>query len=86
MNLPVIVEADYESIQKIMGDHLSYSYNEWLDLSAKWHREYGQEGNPILDIQINPDQFARFIGQTGRAPDINALLMFTDSAAKGETY
>lgn len=79
--LPKIAQSDYEAFGKIMGSHLAYTYDEWLDLSAKWRVEWGQDG--IRTVDVNPHQLSGLIARTGRAPDIQSLLILAEELGGG---
>ncbi len=79
MDLPIISQADYEAFRNIMGNNLPYTFDEWLNLHAKWCEEYA--GDSIRHVRIYADQFARYLDRTGRAPNMNALLRFAEGKA-----
>jgi hypothetical protein len=86
MNLPLIAATDYESFREIMRGNLAHPYDKWFNLHAKWRRDYMAEGHTIRDVNVDPNKFAHFLRETGRAPDIHALLIFTDAVANGEIH
>jgi hypothetical protein len=86
MDLPFISAQNYKAVCEVMSRDLPDSYDEWLKLSAKWEIEEISEGGTVRKIEIDPDEFARFLRATGRANDMNALLIFTESIGKGERY
>ncbi len=81
--LPVVRVYEYEALQKIMGNHLSYSFNQWLDVGTKWSAKWSKDG--VAPINIDPDEFRLFTMREKRVPDINALLAFAEKIGKGES-
>jgi hypothetical protein len=85
--LPIISSAsDYESFLEIMGSNLPYTYDEWLKFPPKWREQHTLYGDQTIDVYVDPDKFIRFLGRTGRAPNLNSLSMFAQAVHKGETY
>jgi hypothetical protein len=82
--MPIINEGDYKAFLEIMRPHMTYTYNEWLNLCSQWSADYASDG--IRNISVNPNQFRIFLSATGRAPDINALTICAERIGNGDAY
>jgi hypothetical protein len=81
-HLPVISAPDFEAFRKVMKGDLPDAYDKWLKLSAKWREEYGGINGNIVEVDMDPDEFSRFVTAEGRRPDMNALLIFSELVGK----
>ena len=77
--VPVIKQADYESVRNIMGSHLPCTYDEWLNICVHW-REWGGDG--VRNIEVDPNEFAQFISRRRCAPDVIGLLAFAETIGR----
>lgn len=75
--LPLISQSDYEAVLRLLSPHVTYTYDEWLDLRAKWIARHAEDG--IIEVGVNPDEFARFLAVGRHANDLNALFAFANS-------
>ena len=74
--LPVIASEDYDAFRHTLRSHIPNTYDEWLNLLAKWEKHWNSDGAPIRHVDVNPDKFARYLGTTGHAPTLNELFVF----------
>ena len=67
-------------------DEIPNTYDEWLDLHAKWQAEYLLDGEPVVQVEVKPHEFSRYLDATGCANDLNNLLIFAVKIANGNHY
>ena len=85
--LPVIEKEDYNSFQQLFGPQFSISYDDWLKLSyAYWHADHRQEGENIIQVQVTPDEFARYLAKNPAASNLRGLLAFAEEISHGVKY
>lgn len=84
--LPIITAKDYESFHGLLHNHIPYAYDKWLKLHAKWHQHHTAERNVVCNVHVNPAHFATHLKTTGRVPNMDELLAFTEITAKGAVH
>lgn len=78
--LPIVRQHDFEAFMEIMGKDIPNTYNEWLNLGAKWRTDAAYQ--PFVEVEVHPDEFKKFTADKGSAPTMNELLVFTSSLGK----
>ena len=84
--LPAINPNDYEGFRDILKFQIPNTYDEWLHLHAKWQAEYLLDGEPVVQVEVKPHEFSRYLDATGCANDLNNLLIFAVKIANGNHY
>lgn len=84
--LAVIIQDDFESFRKLLHPNFPDTYDEWRNLRAKWHKNHRTEGDTILDVNIKPDEFIRFLNATGKGYDLQCLLTLAEEISNGRRY
>ncbi len=80
--LPFIQANDYGAFRRLMNGDIPDTYDEWLKLIAKRRREEAPRRDAIRDIQVDPDEFARYCDATGQRCNNAALTRFTIEKAR----
>lgn len=87
--VPFIAKSDYEAFRSLMGHNLPPTYAKWLPVQQDAVREAlrlcGNIGS-VTEIQVNPDEFARFCGETGAIADTASLMRFVKEKGSGNRY
>jgi len=74
--LPAIRPDDYRAFRDIPTRDLPNTYDEWLQLVAKRRLERGQAGFVVVDIQIEPHEFARYLSRMRHDGNLKSLADF----------
>jgi len=83
---PRIRLADYDTLRSEPNLNLPDTYNEWLDFSYQEQRQIILAGNDPVEIEIDPDEFARFCQALGSARTFDRLLQFAAEKGSGKQY
>ena len=83
--LPRVWEQDYPAFCWAMGRQVPPTYAAWLDLLAQRRREAGAT-HEVVDIEVNPGEFARFCRLTEQKGDQATLTRFITEKAEGHLY
>ncbi len=83
---PKIGPADYDTFRSEPNLNLPDTYDEWLNLSHKELREIELVGDTFKEIEINPDEFARFCQAKRKARTFDALRQFAAAKGSGQSY
>jgi hypothetical protein len=75
--LPFVSRTDFPALKAAMGPNLPDNYEDWLSLSAILLRENRAKG--VLLADVDPDEFASYMGKVGRSVDMGSLLEFAAS-------
>ncbi|MGB3283156.1 MAG: hypothetical protein WBA60_09770 [Methylovirgula sp.] len=76
-----ITEDDHHIFINEVHNYPSYSYDKWLQFRAKELDEWRDEGLEVIEIDVTPDDFARYCRDTGARRDLSTLRAV--AAAKG---
>jgi hypothetical protein len=77
---------DYSTLRSEPNLNLPDTYNEWLDFSYQQMREIIVAGDTPCEIEVNPDEFARFCQAGGHARTFDRLLEFVTEKGRGKSY
>ena len=80
------VGDDYRTLSGEPHLNLPDTYNEWLDFSYQQMREIIVAGDAPCEIEVNPDEFARFCQAGGHARTFDRLLEFVAEKGRGKSY
>lgn len=70
--LPVIAAQDFEAFRRLLKDEIGATYEIWLQRHREKVSYYGTAN--VVEINIAPDQFARFCHSETRAYDGKTLV------------
>ncbi len=79
--IPDIAEQDYAAFRDILDDHMPVSFREWASLKDRLHRSSVARGDDVVFVQVDPSQFARFLGASGYGPEASSLIKFARDIA-----
>jgi hypothetical protein len=83
MFLPLISENDYEAFRCVMHAQIPTTFDEWHQYHTARLTEYGKMYR-IIQINVNPDEFANFISSRGMPANGRSLLVFAEYVWKGK--
>jgi hypothetical protein len=79
--IAVIHRQDFEPFRRILGTHLSNTYDEWKQLhNQKVADSAGRRAQVVL-VEVYPDEFATYLTANGDAANMHLLENF--AYAKG---
>jgi hypothetical protein len=82
--LPVIASDDYEAFRGVLGSHIPDTYDEWLNLFAKWEEINSGNKSGIRCVNVNSAEFSMYLDTTRAIPalrTLDTLLAFAESIA-----
>ena len=79
--LPIIASNDYDAFRRILHSYIPDTYDEWLNLFAKWEKEWSGNGRSVRRIKVDSREFSRHLDTTGHAPTLNELFVFAATFA-----
>jgi hypothetical protein len=79
--LPSIRPQDYSAFLRLDGSDLPGSYELWLNHLMQQKRERERVGYIVREVDVYPDEFARFCQSQKVAADAFNLLRFADEKA-----
>jgi hypothetical protein len=65
------ISAHYDSFRRILKGQIPDTLQEWEHLRAKQAAQH--YGHSFIDIEVNPDEFARHCHATNTPNNLNAL-------------
>lgn len=83
---PKLSPANFHALRSGPDLNLPDTYNEWLNLSRKQMREIILAGDSPIEIEIDPDEFARFCHTLRAARTFDRLLQFAAEKGSGKNY
>jgi hypothetical protein len=84
--LPIISQNDYDAFRRIPTRDLPDTYNEWLKMLAERKLEHARLGYRIIEVKVNPHEFARYLTTAGQPGNLKTLADFTLEIASGNHY
>ena len=85
--LPVIGSNDFDAFRKLLGrDFKPKTHDEWLVQRAQWLGCYERKGNVIVDVEVDPKEFASHLSATSAPNDLNNLLIFAEITATANKH
>ena len=84
--LPLLSPQHHETFRGLPGSDLPDTYDEWFKLHTKEKLERNQVGFDVVEIQVDPNEFVRYITPRGIAGDGLRLLHFADEKGRGNRY
>jgi hypothetical protein len=78
IRLPRIAADDYEAVRRLLKNGIPAVYAEWLDLRAKWLKEYASDN--IVSIDVDPDKLAGFFDTARHTHELKTLWDFIEAA------
>jgi hypothetical protein len=79
--LPIIQQNDFETFLKIMNNDIAPTYEEWLQRHSDRITHY-RETRRIIEVQINPKEFASFVNSRISGTKGKLLLDFAEVVGK----
>jgi len=73
----LIRESDYKTFWRLMGNNIPDTYNEWSYLALKRKNDAVSRQETVHEIEIYPDEFARYAATHGAEYTLQALFNFT---------
>lgn len=83
---PTITVNDFEAFRRLVNKDFPDTYDKWLNLARQKGDKFAEVGNAIEDIEVKPDEFARFLRSTGASPDTQSLWTFAHEKCCGRIY
>ena len=83
---PLISAHNYEGFCQLIKDDFPQSYEQWLGLVTKRRIEESQRGYRFVEVDVNPDEFARYCAETGQYCNSAALGRFATEKHGGSNY
>lgn len=84
--IPVINAKKYDALKAILGSHVPDTFDEWgqflNDKSAKARTGL----DTVRNINVDPDEFARFLDTTNAQHNLDGLDDFTAEKGSGKNY
>ena len=84
--LPFILPERYQAFLRLEDSDLPDTYDESLKLHTEQKLQRGRMGLDVREVQVDPDEFARYCGARGIAADGLHLLHFTEEKVAGNNY
>lgn len=83
--LPRVWEQDYPAFCGLMGRQIPPTYAAWLEFLAQ-RRHEASASHEVMEIEVNPGEFARFCRLTEQKYDQATLARFIADKAEGHLY
>ena len=77
IKLPRIAEQNYEAVRSLLKKGVPATYAEWLDLRAKWFKQYA--GDTVVSVEIDPKKLTAFFDTARHTHELRTLFDFIDS-------
>jgi hypothetical protein len=84
--LPVIDAQDYDAFRNLPTPDLPDTHNEWLKLLAQRGFERSRMGLPVVEVKVNPREFARYLTAKGPSGNLKTLADFAREKSLGYDY
>lgn len=84
--IPTIRKTDYDSFRRIINRDLPNTYDEWLNLAAKITADNGGRGHVSNSVEVNPDEFAKYLRAVGGDANLHFLERFAYEKGMGHKY
>jgi len=81
--VPIIHPAQYDAFRRAIGPDLPDTYDEWLQHTIKHRGERLRQGETLVEVEVDYDQFIAFCAATGTAPNAKTLLDFAIKKSRG---
>ena len=76
----------YTLFQGVLHPDLPASYDKWFDLARKEMREIIVKGDTTTEIEVDPDEFARYCHAGRHARTLDRLKQFATAKGSGKSY
>jgi hypothetical protein len=73
--LPRISSTDFEAFRRVMKDEIGTAYEKWLQMNGK-RLSYWRERSMVIEVDVNPNEFAAFCHRESKRPDLSSLDYF----------
>jgi hypothetical protein len=83
---PKIRPTDYALFRGVLDRDLPASYDEWFDLARKEMRGITVNGDAPIEIEVDPDEFARYCHAERYARTLAQLKQFAAEKGRGKSY
>jgi hypothetical protein len=74
--IPIIPKHQYDAFRRDVGPDLADTYDEWFEFVRKHRSERLRQGETLVDVEVDYDEFTRFCAATGTKPTAKTLLDF----------
>ena len=74
--IPIIPKHQYDAFRRELRPDLSDTYDQWLEFVRQHRSERLRQGETILDVEVDLDEFTRFCATNGTKPNLKSLLDF----------
>jgi hypothetical protein len=81
--VPIIPPDQYDAFRQAMGQDLADTYDKWLDVVHQQRGERLRQGETLVEIEVDYNQFMAFCTATGTAPNAKTLLDFVVKKSRG---
>jgi hypothetical protein len=82
--LPRISAADFEAFSRLLENDIAPTFEKWSE-SHQERVSFWSERAKVIEVDVNPDEFAAFCHRASRGYDAKALLDFAALRGKAKT-
>jgi hypothetical protein len=75
VHIPRISPKNFEAFRRVTKDKIGSTYKKWLEGHNERISHY-TESAKIIEVDIDPDDFAEFCDRETKSPDFNSLQEF----------
>jgi hypothetical protein len=83
---PVIRSQDYEALRCVLDGHIPNTHDAWEKRQTDEVAQIQKAGHTVRIVNVDPNEFARFLNATGAAHDLHSLDIFTREKSGGKQY
>ena len=84
--LPIIAPNDFDAFRRLPTRDLPDTYDEWFNLVSERRLEREYLGFKIIEVQVNANEFTRYLSRTGVGASLKTLADFCRESALGNDY
>lgn len=81
--IPRIDRVQYELFRELNDSDFPDTYDEWLKLFTEERQQRLRLGFEVLEVAVDPHNFAAFCRPRGMAPTVDGLHKFADELGRG---
>jgi hypothetical protein len=84
--IPVLAREKYETLRGILGSKIPDAFDDWEQFLTDKAAKARAGLDTVRNVNVDPDEFARYLDTTHSQHDLDALDDFTAEKASGKSY
>lgn len=84
--IPVLTEQKYGLLRGLLGSEVPSNFGGWGDFLTERAAEAATRGDVVRNVNVDPEEFGRYLKSTNSKPSLDALNDFTAQKSAGTQF